>query len=192
MVAALADADRRLGRGHAEAAELAGEWAAQLPPSQHRAWMLRQRGLSLVRMGRVSEGTSLVAQSAEVELDTGLLSGEPWAYRATTVGEAHLEAGEARRAAALLEGPPDRGHDWPTYVRIAHAVGRAATPAEMAYLRHWMATETPSPLKRRRLKALERRQAWLTGEPPAPEEPVPDDPRAEGRLWAAVLREGGQ
>ncbi|RYG48830.1 XRE family transcriptional regulator [bacterium] len=189
-VAALADADRGLRRGHAAAAALAGEWAARLPESQNRAWMLRQRGMSLVRMGRTSEGLGLVEQSAEMDLRTG--DGlDPWAYVAATVCEAYLEAGDPRAADALLGGRREEGFEAATFVRVGHAVGRAATEAEMAYLRHRTAHEAPSPLKRRRHAEIERRQAHLTGERPPAAHPVPRDPETEADLWAAVLREAG-
>lgn len=102
-LAALADADRRLGRGHAAAAELAGGWVARLPDSQYRAWMVRQRGMSLVRMGRAFEGLEFVERSAEMDVEAASGGLERWSYVAATLCEAHLEAGEPK-AAALLGG----------------------------------------------------------------------------------------
>ncbi|RYG35748.1 transcriptional regulator [bacterium] len=195
-VGALAEADRRLGRGLARGIELTGTLADRLPPSAHKAWMLRQRGMSLVRMGRTAEGLDLVARAAEMDIEEG--PGpylELWSHRASMIGEALLAAGEPKAASALVGGRRERGF-WPhTLVAIEHANGRAATEAEMAYLRHWAGPRDAStPLGRRRLLGMERRQAQLTGEWDVPagaqgrllEE---DDSETWDRLWAAVLRE---
>ena len=192
-IAALADADRRLGRGHARAAELAGEWAASLPDSINRAWMTEQRGMGLLRMGRVAQGMEGVAESVEIELWARGLDPESWSHRARALSEACLEAGEPRRALALLDGRRDRDFNPQALVRVEHANGRAAKDSEMAWLRFWMAVrETSSPLKRRRLAEIERRQAWLTGNRSVPDAPLSDDSGAEDRLWAAVLRDNGR
>ncbi len=187
-LAALADADRRLGRGHASAAELAGAWASRLPDSQFRAWMIRQRGMSLVRMGRTSEGLTLVERSAHLDVEAASHFLEPWPHVTSTVCDALLEAGEPKRAVALIGGRRDRKFHPLTLVRVGHAIGQAATGAEMAYLRRWMNVEASTPLYRRRWERIKRRQARLTGKVIGPEA-TPDEAATEDQLWNAVLRE---
>ena len=189
-LAALADADRHLGRGHAEAAQLAGRWAEGLPESMFKGWMLLQAGMSLVRLGQVAKGVERVVQSAEMDLRI-LHHPDPWSHQTSVLCRAYLEAGDPRKAAALLDGRRER-HFLPTiFVAVEHANGRAATEAEMAYLRFWTATHSPSRLDFRRLDQIERRQAWLKGDrySRSQTDSVPADPDAGNRLWAAVLRE---
>jgi len=189
-LAALADADRHLGRGHARAAELAGIWSEKLPESLFKAWMLRQAGMSLIRMGQTVRGVERVAQSAEMDIQT---TGhpEPWSHRTSVLCEAYLEAGESRKAAQLLDGRRDRHFLPAVFVAVEHANGRPVSEAEMAYLRYWTATFAPTQLDGRRLARAERRQVWLKGNRYLRGEaaPVPNDPDAQSRLWADVLRE---
>ncbi|RYG48442.1 XRE family transcriptional regulator [bacterium] len=195
-VAALADADRHLGRGHARAANLAGQLSALLPDSNNKAWMLRQRGMSLIRMGRVAEGVEWVARSSEMDIALAGDRTSSWSYHAATLCEAFLEAGEPKRAADFIGGRREKLFEPITYVSVEHANGRAVTDADMEYLRYWVATQPPSGPDSRRLFNAERRQAWLKGDRSAvePSRPnllanIPKDPAIESRLWAAVLRE---
>ena len=189
-VAALADFDRRRGYGHAAAAEMAGAWAARLPDSLYRAWMLRQRGMCLARMGRGDEGAGLVGRSTEMDFEfapVGPASG--WSLHAQRQCEARLASGEPAKAAALLEGRIERSFSPLVRVGIEHANGRAATDAEMAYLRYWVGADLWNPQHRRKLERAERRQAWRAGSEPVPTTPCPPDQATSDRLWAAVLRE---
>lgn len=195
-IGAFAEADRRLGRGLARGIELTGTLADRLPDSPQRAWMLRQQGMGLVRTGRTAEGLDLVARAGQMDLEKG--SGpylEFWSHRASMLGEALLAAGETKAASDMVGGRRERGF-WPhILVAIEHANGRAATDAEMAYLRHWAGPRDAStPLGRRRLLDIERHQAHLTGEWSMATEaerglPGEKDSETWDRLWAAVLRE---
>jgi len=189
-LAALADADRHLGRGHARAAELAETWSAKLPESIFKAWMIRQVGMSLIRMGQATRGVERVEESTEMDIRI-IDHPEPWSHQTSFLCEAYLEAGESKKAAQLLDGRRDR-HFMPTvFAAVEHANGRPVTEAEMAFLRYWTTTHPPSRLDCRRLAQFERRQASLKGGRylRAEAAPVPNDPDAENRLWGAVLRE---
>lgn len=183
----LATAERHLGRGHG-ASERAGDWASGLPVSSAKAWMLRERGMGLVRRGGVAPGMEWIVRSSDVELEANPNHPEPWSHRAEMLAEGYLEAGDARRAAAVVGGRRERRFPSYLFVQIEHALGRAATDAEMAYLRLYTETHDGSPLARRRLATIERRQSRLTGEAP-PDTPAPTDPGAQDRLWTAVLRD---
>ncbi|RYG35628.1 XRE family transcriptional regulator [bacterium] len=195
-VAALADSDRHLGRGHDRAADLAGELVGRMPDSHRKAWMLRQRGMSLVRMGRIAEGLKWVSRSSEMDI---LLIGdnpESWCYDASMLCEALLEAGEPKSAADIIGGRRERQFPPLTYVSVEHANGRAVTDADIAYLHYWTAKEPSSGPDYRRLFSIERRQAWLKGDRSTHEtfkfrsiEPIAPDPETEERLWKAVLRD---
>jgi transcriptional regulator with XRE-family HTH domain len=194
-LAALTEADRRLGRGRTPAFDLALDWAKRLPSSFARAWMMRQHGMSLVREGQVASGIEWVARSSEMDIEVNGGHPEPCSHRAEIVGEAYLAAGEAKAAAELLAGRRWQGFRPTTYVRIEHANGRAATDADMAYLRYWTATQASYALGRRRLALIERRQAILSGTRSRKNlerietNPAVHDPDTEARLWSAVLRE---
>lgn len=188
-VGALAHADIHLGKGPKAAAENTEAWAARLTDSAAKAWMLRQQGMSLVGMGRTSEGVDWVTRSSEMELRSKPDRPDPWSHHAEMLAEAHLASGDARRAAAVVGGRRERRFPSYLYIQIEHALGRAVTGAEMAFLRFYTDIHDGSPLARRRLEEIERRQAWLKGELPETAEPGHEDPEADRRLWSAVLRE---
>lgn len=186
-VAALADHDRHRGAGHAAAAEMAGALAERIPDSGFRDWMFYQRGMSLARMGAGDEGAALVIRSTG--MDGGPWDAESWCRHTSAQCDVRLAAGEPAKAAALIDGRRE-AHFSPTiYVRVEQANGRAATDADMAYLRVWAQCRLDTPHGRRSLERIERRQAKLTGGEPVPLAPGPLDSAKEGRLWAAVLRE---
>ncbi len=185
---ALDHAERRRGRDDGATAEMAGAWSETLPDSPNRAWMLRQRGLGLVRRGRVAEGVRWIERSSDVELGARPDHPEPWSHRAEMLADAYLEAGDPRAAAAVVGGRRERCFPAHLYVRIEHANGRAVTGAEMAWLRRW----TLKGGWARGLAAIagiERRQTRLTGISPEAGGPVPIGPEDEDRLWAAVRAE---
>lgn len=183
----LAHADRHSGRT-AGTAELAGEWAARLPDSPAKGWMMRDRGIGLIRQGRVAEGLAWVERSSDVELWARHDHPEPWSHRAEMLADAYMAAGDARGAAAIVGGRRERRFPSSLFVRIEHANGRAATEAEMAWLRFCTAKDG-SPLSLGAIAAIERRQARLTGTPPMTGNPVFTDSEDGDRLWAAVRAE---
>ena len=112
-----------------------------------------------------------------------------WSHHTSAQCEVRLAANEPAKAAALIGRRRDVRFSPVTYVRVEHANGRAATDADMAYLRVWARRCLDCPLGRRTLERIERRQARLTGGEPLPLLPGLPDPATEDRLWAAVLRE---
>ncbi|RYG46035.1 XRE family transcriptional regulator [bacterium] len=190
-IAALADADRHLGRGHAAAIELAQGWKAHLPDSMNKSWLLVQLGMSLARQWETETAVGLLNQAVELEEAVANTQADEhaWVRHAMNICEGYLAAGEPRKAAAFLGGRRGRKFRPATFVEIEHANGRPVTEAEMAYLRHWFSRLGLEPAGQREFASLERRQAQLKGGKTEPVEPVPTDPEAEDRLWAAVLRD---
>ncbi|RYG39805.1 XRE family transcriptional regulator, partial [bacterium] len=131
-IAALADADRHLGRGGAASIELAEGWAPHLPNSLYKSWILLQLGMSLARQWETETAVGLLSWSAELE-ELALGSdaiGNSWGHRARRICDAYLEAGEAKKATAFMGGRRERAF-WPaTFVSVEHANGRTVTDAE--------------------------------------------------------------
>jgi len=192
-VGSLDHAYRNLRRSDVETTEMAEAWAARLPDSPQRAWMLRQRGLASMRAGKIAEGLEWIERSSDVELQARPDHPEPWSHRAEMLADAYLEAGQPRSAADVLGGRRERHFPPSVFVRIEHANGRTVTDAEMAWLRY-CALSSGWSQTRLQLARIERRQTRLGGALPETPEPLPngvasEDPPTEDRLWAAVLRE---
>lgn len=189
-ICALADADRHLGRGHAAAAELSERWAADLPDSRFKAWLIFQQGMCVARMWRPARAADLVTRSFEMDNESASADEvcEPWSYLTTALCVAYLAAGEPARASAAIGGRREKRFNPHIFARVEHANGRAVNGAELAYLRYWNSVHSFTAQGYRQHARIERKQVELAGHA-VPIAPETTDLAAGDRLWAAVLRE---
>lgn len=169
-VGSLAFLAERRGEDATTSIAMAEAWAARLPDSEMRAWMLRTQGSGLIQTGRREAGLDLVRRSIDMD-ERHLYPNEPeenaWRTRAMLMAKAYLSAELPERAAQAV-AERDMPIDHMLTAEIAQASGRLASERDLAEARRNLASEVTACAfaygnwwSRRRLDRIERTQARL-------------------------------